>query len=93
MPESQLLHLTRLLCVTERITVTITDDQHATLLREADEAGVTPSAVIQAALDALGDAPSSGAEIRARIERTNWGGHREGAGRRAMIGADEPGGP
>ncbi len=79
------MHLTRLLGVSKRITATITDDQHATLLREAREAGVTPSAVIQAALDALGDAPSSGAEIRARIARSNWGGHREGAGRRPNV--------
>ncbi len=102
---SQARHLTSVPMVSKRITVTITDDQYVTLLREVarlrDELvvtnrqsleqvrWVTPSVVVRAALDALGDAPSSGREIRSRLDKTGWGGHREGAGRRAR--RSEPG--
>lgn len=91
--------MTSVLRVSKRITVTITDNQYATLLSEIarfqDELmttnrknleqvkWVTPSVVVRAALDALGDAPSSGREIRTRLDKTGWGGQREGAGRRA----------
>lgn len=95
--------------MSKRITVTLTDDQYATLLKEVKDhqdelmvasrksleqvRWVTPSVVVRAALDALGDAPSSGREIRSRYDKTGWGGHREGAGRRARASAAEPGDP
>ncbi|MGI8753277.1 MAG: hypothetical protein ACR2MN_13350 [Acidimicrobiales bacterium] len=85
--------------MSKRVTVTITDDQYATLLREVARLRnelvvtnrksleqvrwVTPSVVVRAALDALGDAPSSGREIRSRLDRTGWGGRRDGSGRKA----------
>lgn len=92
--------------MSKRVTVTITDEQYATLLREVARLRnelvvtnrksleqvrwVTPSVVVRAALDALGDAPSSGREIRSRLDKTGWGGHRDGSGRRAK-GSAEPG--
>ncbi len=109
MPESQLLHLTSVERVSTRITVTITEDQYATLLREVARLRnelmvtnrknleqvrwVTPSVVVRAALDALGDAPSSGREIRTRLDKAGWGGQRDGAGRRARASVEEPGDP
>jgi len=64
-----------------RITVSLTPAAEQTLANEAAAAGVTPAAVVQAAVAALAEDASARRAIRERIKPTGWGGVRAGAGR------------
>jgi len=70
-----------------RITVSLTPAAEQTLATEAAAAGVTPAAVVVAAVAALAEDASAARAIRKRIKPTGWGGARAGAGRPRRMAA------